>query len=238
MRTLREGAEWLNLPLTSGQVEAFERYFETLSAWSGRAGLTGITGREEVQRRHFVESLALGRELEKADALGPRVIDIGSGAGFPGVPLKIVWPHLEVTLLEARRKKATFLNELLSALGLTDVGFVIGRAEDAARDPAHREAYDTVAARAVAPLPVLVELALPFLRLGGYLASPKGSGAPREAEAAKTALEACGGQLVTVEPLALPGAGPQPVLVLVRKVAPTPQRFPRRAGIPSKRPLR
>ncbi|HKZ50758.1 MAG TPA: 16S rRNA (guanine(527)-N(7))-methyltransferase RsmG, partial [Dehalococcoidia bacterium] len=165
-------------------------------------------------------------------------IDIGSGAGFPGLPMKIVRPALRLTLLESARKRADFLSNLVERLGLTEVAVVAARAETLARDPAHRESYDLALARALAPLPVLVELALPFLRLGGWLASPKGSGAAQEVEEAAGALVLCGGRVEGMERLAVPETPSPPTLVLVRKVAPTPERFPRRPGIPAKRPLR
>jgi 16S rRNA (guanine527-N7)-methyltransferase len=190
-----------------------------------------------VDRRHFGESLALLRVLEDAGLLRSPAIDIGSGAGFPGVPIKIVRPELRLTLLEATGKKVAFLTLLVEALGLRDVSVVHGRAEEVAHDPAHRERYLLALARAVAPLRVLVELALPFLQIGGVLAAPKGSAARREVEEAATALQACGGEVEAVRPLPLAPKGPVPTLVLVRKVAPSPAHLPRRPGIPAKRPL-
>jgi 16S rRNA (guanine527-N7)-methyltransferase len=165
------------------------------------------------------------------------MIDIGSGGGFPGVPIKIVKSDLEVTLLEANGKKATFLGELAKELGLSRVAVVNDRAELAAHDSNHREAYALAVARAVAPLRVLVELALPFVRLGGYLATPKGSGAQREVREAETALGTLGGEVSLVQKLELDWPGPTPTLVLVRKVSETPERYPRRPGMPAKRPL-
>lgn len=238
MKTLSEGAERLRISLSPPQLEAFRTVYRELIAERPRAGLTSLTDSEAVQRRHFLESLALLRALEDANALGPNAIDIGSGAGFPGIPIKIVRPALALTLVEATAKKAAFLLHLVRRLGLSDVTLVQARAEELAHDPAQRAAYHLALARAVAPLPVLVELALPFLRLGGYLATPKGSAAPREINQAAAALDTCGGQLALVQPLDLPGPGPIPTLVLIRKVADTPDRFPRRPGIPAKRPLR
>lgn len=238
MKTLSEGAERLRIGLSPSQLEAFHTYYRELIAERPRAGLTSLTDSEAVQRRHFLESLALLRALEDANAFGPTAIDIGTGAGFPGIPIKIVRPGLTLTLVEATGKRAAFLVHLVRRLGLTDVTVVQARAEELAHDPAHRAAYHLALARALAPLPVLVELALPFLRLGGYLATPKGSAAPREARQATAALQTCGGHLEPLQPLDLPGPGPIPTLVLVRKVADTPDRFPRRPGIPAKRPLR
>jgi 16S rRNA (guanine527-N7)-methyltransferase len=238
MDALVQGAEQLGLPLTDAQLERFQAYRQELIANVGRAGLTAVTDPEGIERRHFLESLALLAALERRNALGRRAVDIGSGAGFPGLPIKIVRLDLRLTLVESTKKKAGFLSNLVRHLGLGEVLVVAARAEELAHDPAHREAYDLALARALAPLPVLVELALPFLRTGGWLASPKGENAPREVEAAAKALELCGGRVEGVERLEVPGAEMAPTLVLVRKLQATPDRFPRRAGIPAKRPLR
>ncbi len=238
MKTLVDGAKRLRFDLSPQQLDGFQSYLRLLIFERPRAGLTSLTDPEAIQRRHFLESLSLLRALEDAAALGATAIDIGTGAGFPGLPIKIVRPQLSLTLLEATGKKAAFLERLVEELGLAGVTVVHGRAEDLAHDPAHRARYDLALARALAPLPVLVELALPFLRLGGYLAAPKGSAASREVREAAGALAACGGRVELVRRLDLPGPGPVPNLVLVRKVADTPDRLPRRPGIPAKRPLR
>ncbi len=225
------------MDLSPAQTRSFDAYFELLMAERRRAALTSLTERGDVERRHFGESLAVLQALEAADAFGSPAIDIGAGAGFPGVPIKIVRPDLRLTLLEATGKKAVFLELLVERLGLSDVAVVHGRAEDVAHDPGHREVYRLALARAVAPLRVLVELALPFLETGGFLAAPKGSGAEREVREAANALAVCGGQIDLVRPLDLPGPGPVPTLILVRKTAPALDRYPRRAGVPEKRPL-
>jgi len=177
------------------------------------------------------------RALTDAGVVESPVIDIGSGAGFPGLPFKILRPDLRMTLLEATGKKVQFLAEVVQQLHLENVMTLQGRAEELARDPAHRGAYALAMARAVAPLRTLVELALPFVRLGGYLAAPKGSGAAREVREAERALAECGGAVVGVRLLDVPGPGIAPTLVLVRKTAETPERYPRRTGVPHKRPL-
>jgi len=238
MQTLRQDSKRLRFRLSPRHIRAFQTYLDELQAARPRLRLTALTDPEAIQRRHFLEPLALLSALEERGALGENAIDIGSGAGFPGLPIKIVRPSLRLTLLEANGQRAAFLSELVVKLGLEDVTVVAGRAEEAAHDPAHREAYDTALARAVAPLPVLVELALPFLRIGGVLAAPKGSAARREVREAAAALRVCGGEIDTIRRLEVPGATVAPTLVIVRKVAPTPQRYPRRPGIPAKRPLR
>jgi 16S rRNA (guanine527-N7)-methyltransferase len=238
METLARGAKRLRIELDRHQLQAFQTYLDELAAARPRLRLTALTDPEAVQRRHFLEPLALLQAIEGSQPLPAAAVDIGSGAGFPGLPIKIVRPKLRLTLVEAHAKRAAFLEQLSRTLGLEGVTVVNARAEDAARDPAHREAYGLALARAVAPLPTLVELALPFLEVGGLLAAPKGSGAPREVREAAAALSALGGYVESVAPLAVPHATVRPTLVLVRKTGPTPDRFPRRAGIPSKRPLR
>jgi 16S rRNA (guanine527-N7)-methyltransferase len=238
MRVLVEVAKTLSIDLSPAQVESFRTYLRELTEARSRAGLTSLTDSEAIQRRHFGEPLALLRALEDADAFGPTAVDIGPGAGFPGLPIKIVRPEMDLTLVEATGKRAAFLLHVIETLGLEGVEVVNARSETTAHEPNHRGAYRLVLARAVAPLAILVELALPFLQIGGYLATPKGSAAPREVLEAAAALEACGGQVEFTRPLAVPGPGPKPTLVLVRKIAETPDRYPRRPGIPAKRPLR
>jgi len=238
MKTLLRGGKQLRFSFRPGQLDAFRAYLEELEAARPRLRLTALTDPEAVQRRHFLEPLALLLALERLGALGADVIDIGSGAGFPGVPIKIVRPELRLTLLEANGKRAAFLERLVQQLGLEHVTVVNRRAEEAAHDSDHREAYDLALARAVAPLPVLVELALPFLRVGGALAAPKGSGARREIAEAASALAACGGAVEYVGALEVPETKTPPTLVVIRKTSLTPARFPRRPGIPAKHPLR
>jgi len=238
MQTLRRGAKRLRFPLRPAQLDAFRVYLDEMEAARPRLRLTALTDPDAVQRRHFLEPLALLAALERLGVLGADVIDIGSGAGFPGLPIKIVRPELRLTLLEANGRRAAFLERLVQRLGLEHVTVVNRRAEEAARDSAHREAYDLALARAVAPLPALAELALPFLRLGGALAAPKGSAVRREIADAAAALAACGGAVEYVGALEVPETRTPPTLVVIRKVSPTPARFPRRPGIPVKHPLR
>jgi 16S rRNA (guanine527-N7)-methyltransferase len=223
--------------ISQEQAKKFDAYVELLLAERARAGLTSLRDPEEIRRRHFDESLACLAAVEAKGILTSPAIDVGSGAGFPGVPMKIVRPDLHLTLLEATGKKAAFLEKLSEVLELPDVVVLHGRAEDVARDPVHRDTYGLALARAVAPLRVLVELALPFLKTGGHLAAVKGSGAGREVAEAAQALEECGGVVIDITALALPGRPHPPQLVLVRKVAATPKKYPRRPGIPTKRPL-
>lgn len=219
------------------QLKLLDTYAERLLVENRRANLTGARDRTAIYRRHFGESLALLVALETAGiALSP-LIDIGTGAGFPGLPMKIARRDLNVTLVEATGKKVRFLEAVITELSLDCVRVVQARAEALAREPDLREAFLLAVARTVAPLPVLLELTLPFLQVGGYLAAPKGSAASREISESANALSELGGVIVSASPLDLPFEGPTPTLILVKKVAPTPDRYPRRAGIPNKRPL-
>lgn len=227
----------LRMPLTADQLAQFDLYARRLLEENQRTNLTSIRDREGLYRRHFAESLAILRALEdRAIELSPAV-DVGAGAGFPGLPIKIARPEIELTLLEATGKKTRFLESIVSELGLDDVRVVQGRAEDVAHDADHRGKYRLVLARAVAPLPVLLELTLPFLAMGSVLAAPKGSALQREMRASETALVTLGGDIEATLPLELQGDGPKQTLVLVRKTAATPRQYPRRAGMPAKRPL-
>ena len=237
MHPLSAVSKRLRMGLSPRQLQSFDLYCRRLLAESPRAGLTSLKEPGAVQQRHFAESLALLAALEDAGLFASPAIDIGAGAGLPGLPMKIARPELELTLLEATGKKAAFLRDIVRELDLHGVTVLHGRAEELAHDPSHRGRYRLALARAVAPLRTLVELALPFLEPGGVLAAPKGSGAQRETEEAASALAACGGTVERLQALDVPGPGPAPALVVVRKVAETPERFPRRPGMPSKRPL-
>lgn len=233
LELLERGAREMGIELTAPQVMAFGRYLTLLADWGHRIDLTTVLDPEGVQRRHFLESLAVGAALRRLGLLpdGASVIDVGSGAGFPGLPIRIVWPSVRLTLLEARRKRAAFLEAVVAALGLGDVAVVAERAETLARDPAHREAYDLALSRALAPVRVLAELTLPFVRVGGASAALKGERLEGELADATKALEVLRAK---AETHVLPTGGR---LLLLRKEAPTSERYPRRPGIPSKRPL-
>jgi 16S rRNA (guanine527-N7)-methyltransferase len=200
--------------------------------------VTSLRDPDAIDQRHIDESMVLLRALEAAGRLpvGAHVIDVGSGGGLPGIPLAIARPDLTVTLLEATGKKAAFLEETARDLDLSNVRVLAARAEEAAHLPAEREAYDVATARAVAPLATLVELTLPFVRVGGALAAIKGSRAEEEIAAAGVALQRCGGGAVEVRDLT--PEVPTLRLLIVPKVAPIPDELPRRSGIPAKRPLR
>jgi 16S rRNA (guanine527-N7)-methyltransferase len=226
--------------LTDESIAELLRYRDLLAASAAEFNLVSASVRDidSIERRHIAESLAFGALLAARGLLadGARVLDVGTGAGLPGLPLKIAWPSLKVTLLEATGKKCRFLESVVSALGLEGVEVVEGRAEELAHTTAHRASYDLVVARAVAALPVLLEYCVPFLGVSGVLAATKGSAAQSELESSAAALEALGASVEDVTSLEVPGLPSQSV-VIVRKHAETPERYPRRTGIPTKRPL-
>jgi 16S rRNA (guanine527-N7)-methyltransferase len=242
MDRLKTGAQSLGLALTDRQLATFQVYYQELVGWNKKFNLTAITEYDQVQVRHFVDSLscllALPRPLCGRDGTPLRCIDVGSGAGFPGLPLKIYCSRLNVVLLEATAKKVGFLEHIVAHLGLEDVLPLWGRAEEVAHEPEHREAYDLVVARAVAELPVLAEYTLPLCRPGGCVVAQKGGSAPKEAHLAAHALSLLGGHLRKVIPVELQGLAESRHLVIIDKVARTPDRYPRRPGIPAKRPLK
>jgi 16S rRNA (guanine527-N7)-methyltransferase len=225
-------AAW-GLPLSADQLAAFRVYADELAAWNAHTNLTAITDREGVYVRHFLDSLALAPFLgEVPDSL----VDLGTGAGFPGLPLKFLLPNLAVTLVDSVGKKTAFLAYLVARLGLDGVRVLTARAEELGHDPRERERHAVVVARAVADLRVLAEYGLPLLRLGGRLLAPKGASAHEEAAAAGRALALLGGEVAGVEPVELPGLEPR-ALVVIRKVAPTDSRYPRPVGTASRKPL-
>jgi 16S rRNA (guanine527-N7)-methyltransferase len=240
LEILRTGVGAYSATLEEAALAAFQRYYELLAEHGSHVNLTAVRDYEGIQRRHFLESLAVGVALRSAGLLrgNERLLDIGSGAGLPGIPLAIAWPALRVTLLEATGKKARFLQLAVETLALQHVEVVNARAEEAAHLPALRERFDLVVARAVAPLETLVELALPFARVGGCLAALKGSRAAEELRRAPAAIRRTGGGEPRRIPLPAAEDAAPLSLVVVPKLRPTPRDLPRRPGLPSSQPLR
>lgn len=232
---LLESAQALGIALSEAQTDQFMQYLSLLLEWNEKMNLTAITDPVEVVQKHFIDCISVLPHLDLQG--GETMIDVGTGAGFPGVPLKIASPALQVTLLDALQKRLTFLDTLTQSLDLYDVTLVHSRAEDGGQNPDLREQFDLCVSRAVANLAVLLEYCLPFVKVGGKLAALKGPDAAQEIEQAQNALQILGGKVTAVIPITIPQTDLQHQLVLVEKIATTPQRYPRKAGKISKKPL-
>jgi 16S rRNA (guanine527-N7)-methyltransferase len=238
MEILKSGAEKLGIYLNTEQLDKFERYYHELIEWNKKINLTRITDYEEVQVKHFLDSLTVITAIQPIDeGRDLKIIDIGTGAGLPGIPLKIVFPAINLTLLEATAKKARFLEHIIGRLGLDKVAIAAGRAEEIAHDARYREKFDLVLSRAVAPLPALVELTLPFCEVGGGCIAQKKGDIEREVERALKAIAVMGGRLREVKPVELAELNDKRCLVIIDKIKITPAEYPRRPGRPAKRPL-
>lgn len=238
MEPLIAGARELGITLSRYHMLAFEACYRELVEWNRRFNLTAITDWEGVLVRHFLDSLSCLKALPREELRRARVVDVGTGAGFPGLPLKIVCPEMRLTLLEATGKKVTFLKHIVSVLGLKGVEVIHGRAEQLGRDPTRREQYDWALARAVADMPTLAEYLLPLVRVGGTALAQKGEDAAAEVHGAENAIATLGGRVRQLLPVELRGLAETRYLVVVDKVAATPEKYPRRPGIPKKSPLR
>ncbi len=225
----------LGLQLSQEQEAAFARYAAELAEWNQRINLTALDQPEEIEVKHFLDSLSAWLAL-RATPTG-RVIDVGAGAGLPGLPLKILHPALDLTLVEATGKKADFLTHMVQVLRLEGVSVLAMRAEEVGQDPAHREQYDWAVARALAPMPVLAEYLLPLLRVGGTALAMKARDVRAEMEAGRAAIHELGGELGPLHEVQVPGLDEERYLVEINKVSATPAKYPRRPGMPSKRPL-
>ena len=230
---LASGAHDLGIDLSPDQIDRFSRYADRLIEWNARFNLTAITEPREIVIKHFLDSLSAARSVPPA----ARVIDVGAGAGFPGLPIKIARPAVSLTLLEATRKKCEFLRAMIDELHLTNMLVVNARAEDAAHNPAHRESYDVAIARAVAELPTLIEYLLPFVRIGGVAVAQKAKEAVNDVQHAEFAMTTLGGRLRDIISVRVPELNEARYLVVIEKTAATPGKYPRRAGMPAKRPL-
>lgn len=221
--------------LTPDQLRDFDRYEEILLEQNEQYNLTAIRDRAEIRLKHFVDSLSCLKALRLR--AGSAVVDIGTGAGFPGIPLRIACPEIRLTLVEATGKKADFCRMLLAELKLRNAEVLHARAEEVGQDPAHRERYDWALARAVADLSILAEYLLPLVKVGGHALAQKGSAGPAEAQSAARALHLLGGAVEKVECVELPGIAEPRYLVVLCKSAATPPHYPRRPGLPAKKPL-
>ena len=232
---LDEGLKELRLSVTEAQADQLARFAALVEEGNRQQNLTRITSPEEMAVKHFVDSLSLF--LVDLPHSGARFLDVGTGAGFPGIPLAICRPQWDVVLLDSLRKRLAFLESAMNVLGLNNVSTLHARAEDAARTPAYRDSFDVVVSRAVARLPVLLELCLPFVKVGGVFVAMKGSGVEDEVEESGNALAELNGRVRSTIELSLPAGYGQRTLVVVEKTGRTKRMFPRRAGIPAKQPL-
>lgn len=235
-QTLYSGAQQFNLSLTETQLSAFEQYGQELIAWNKKINLTRIVEPEEIAVKHFLDSLSVCQALPDLSP-GFSIIDVGSGAGFPGLPLKIALPDIRLTLLESTGKKTAFLQHIVNTLNLTGVTVLTARAEEAGQQPTHREQYDIAVARAVSALPTLAEYILPLVKVGGLVIVQKGQPPAEEVKAATSALEILGGKLYEILPVTVPGLNAERHLLVISKDKSTPKQYPRRPGLPAKKPI-
>ena len=237
MDILAQGARELGLALTPHQLDQFEVYYRELADWNQRINLTAIVQYQEVQVRHFLDSLTLCLALPDSQPPPARVIDVGAGAGFPGLPLKLAFPDLHLVLVDSVGKKTAFLRHLAETLPLSGVEVYTGRAEELGHQSGLRESFDLAVSRGVAKMRVLLEYTLPFCRLGGIVVALKQEDIQQELADAAPALDTLGGRLAGVRPVEVSGLTDRRVVVQVEKVRATPVKFPRRPGLPAKHPL-
>lgn len=232
---IRSAAASIGVALNEKQVQQFIKYYEILVEWNSFMNLTGITEFEEVVQKHFVDSLALCKALvpEKIE----NMIDIGTGAGFPGIPLKIAYPHLKVTLLDSLQKRIRFLDEVISQLGLEEIETIHGRAEDFAKPSMKRESYDLCVSRAVANLASLSEYCLPYVKMGGYFIPYKSGKVEEELENSRKAVFLLGGKIEEEVKFFLPESDISRSLIKIKKIAATPKKYPRKSGLATKEPV-
>lgn len=232
-KKMKESLKELNIELSEKQLKQFYDYMNILIEWNKIMNLTNITEPLEVVQKHFVDSLTALKSIKEDDC----IIDVGTGAGFPGIPIKIVFPETRVTLLDSLNKRIKFLEEVINKLELKNIETIHGRAEELAHNKGYREKYDKAIARAVAPLNVLSEYLLPFVKKGGYAICMKGTKGKEEAEEGKTAIKILGGEVTDIREFNLPNTDMGRTIIEIKKIKNTEKKYPRKAGTPTKMPL-
>lgn len=235
MNRLNELLSPLNIELSTKQLDQFQKYYEILIEWNKVMNLTGITEFDDVLRKHFVDSLSIIRVLEFQNINS--VIDIGTGAGFPGIPLKIAFPHLDIVLLDSLNKRLKFLNHVIDELDLIGIRTIHGRAEDFAKQKDYREKFDLCVSRAVANLSTLSEYCIPYVKINGMFASYKSGDIDDELISCHNAVKILGGNIINVDKFELSGSDDGRSFVCIKKIKSTPKKYPRKPGLPSKEPL-
>lgn len=230
-----KGLEQLNIELSENQIQQFLKYYEMLVEWNKVMNLTAITEYEEVVAKHFLDSLASVKVCDFSKI--KTVIDIGTGAGFPGIPLKIAFPQLNIVLLDSLNKRINFLNEVIRELGLQDIRCIHGRAEDFAKQKEYRENFDLCVSRAVANMSTSSEYCMPYVKVNGYFVPYKSGKIDEELEQAKKAVAVLGGKIEHVEKFQLLDTDMERSFVVVKKQKATPKKYPRKAGMPSREPI-
>lgn len=233
---LIDATKALNLSINQKQIEQFSLYKDLLLEWNNKINLTAITDEKEIILKHFIDSISMMTVYKIKDNIN--VIDVGTGAGFPGVPLKIMCNNINLTLLDSLNKRIKFLNELVDKLQLENVKCIHSRAEDSGKDKAYRQKYDLCVSRAVANLSVLSEYCLPFVSVGGYFISFKSVNIDNELKEAKQAIKQLGAELESINAIKIPYSDIEHSIVIIKKIQQTPERYPRKAGIALKQPIK
>jgi len=224
------------ITLDDNQIQQFEEYYKLLIEWNKVMNLTGITEKQQVIQKHFIDSLSLTKVVDISGCYN--LIDIGTGAGFPGIPLKIAFPHISVVLLDSLNKRIKFLNEVIRKLDLKGIEAIHGRAEDYARQPEYRENFDLCVSRAVANMASLSEYCIPYTKLHGYFVSYKSGEIEEELKDSEKAIDVLGGKVKNIEKFVLPESDIARSLVVIEKIKKTANKFPRKSGLPTKEPIR
>jgi len=235
---LINGCQKMGINLNNEQIKKFSRYLELLVQWNQKINLTSLKTPQEIIIKHFLDSISCIKAINKyIDTEGVSVIDVGAGAGFPGIPIKIICPSVRLSLLEARKKKTIFLEKVTEEMNFQQVEILNGRAETFGKGADHRERYDIAISRAVAHLNILSEYCLPLVRVGGFFVAQKGKSYKKETEKSFKTIQVLGGELIGAENVRIPFINQERYLLVIKKIKDTPSKYPRKEGLPQKRPL-